>query len=75
VITSEVLTSCMRQTLPDAVVAVTDRTGTHDHFNRKVVSDQFKGKSQLGMRGSDVLGAVILLDGLWPTPPDARRPT
>jgi len=47
VITNEVLTSYIRQALPDAVVAVTDRTGTHDHFNLKVVSDQFKGKNLL----------------------------
>ena len=46
-ITNDALTSYIRQAMPDAVVTVTDRTGTRDHFNLKVVSDHFKGKNLL----------------------------
>lgn len=46
-ITSDALTSYIRRALPDAVVSVTDRTGTLDHFNITVVSDHFKGKHLL----------------------------
>ena len=46
-ITSDALTSYIRQTMPDAVVSVTDRTGTMDHFSIKVVSSHFKGKNLL----------------------------
>jgi len=45
VITSDTLTSYIRKVMPDAVVSVTDRTGTMDHFSIKVVSDHFKGKN------------------------------
>jgi stress-induced morphogen len=47
VITNDTLTSYIRKAMPDAVVSVTDRTGTMDHFNIKVVSDHFKGKNLL----------------------------
>jgi stress-induced morphogen len=47
VITSDALTSYIRNTMPDAVVSVMDRTGTMDHFSIKVVSDHFKGKNLL----------------------------
>ncbi len=46
-ITSDALTSYIRNTMPDAVVSVMDRTGTMDHFSIKVVSDHFKGKNLL----------------------------
>lgn len=46
-ITNDTLTSYIRKAMPDAVVSVTDRTGTMDHFNIKVVSDHFKGKNLL----------------------------
>lgn len=38
----ENLIGYLKATLPDAEVSVTDRTGTLDHFNIRVVSDQFK---------------------------------
>lgn len=46
-ITSETLTVYVRKALPDAVVSVTDRTGTMDHFSIRVVSDLFKDKNLL----------------------------
>ena len=46
-ITNDALTSYIRKTMPDAVVSVTDRTGTMDHFNIRVISDAFKGKNLL----------------------------
>lgn len=46
-ITSDALTSYIRQTMPDAIVSVTDRTGTMDHFSITVVSNHFRGKSLL----------------------------
>lgn len=46
-ITSDALTSYIRRTMPDAVVSVTDRTGTMDHFSIKVVSNHFKNKNLL----------------------------
>lgn len=44
-ITTDTLTTYVRKALPDAVVSVTDRTGTMDHFSIRVVSDLFKGKN------------------------------
>ncbi len=46
-ISTDTLTSYIRQTLPDATVSVADRTGTMDHLMVRVVSDQFRGKSLL----------------------------
>lgn len=46
-ISSESLTTYVRNAIPDAAVSVTDRTGTMDHFSIKVVSDTFKGKNLL----------------------------
>ncbi|MDX1412206.1 MAG: BolA family protein [Nitrospirales bacterium] len=46
-ITKEDLTAYVRQSLADAKVSVTDRTGTMDHFNIQVVSDFFRGKNLL----------------------------
>ncbi len=56
-ITSDALTSYIRQAMPDAVVSVTDRTGTMDHFSIKVVSDHFKGKNLMD-RHRMVYGAL-----------------
>ena len=39
------LTELIRAKLPDADVAVVDRTGTMDHFNVTVRSAEFKGKT------------------------------
>ncbi len=47
VITPDVLTDYIRKSLPDAVVTVTDRTGTMDHLKVVVVSDGFLGKNLL----------------------------
>ena len=46
-ITPEVLTEYIRRVLPDAQVAVRDRTGTMDHLAVQVISDLFKGKNLL----------------------------
>ncbi len=46
-ITADALTNYIRQAMPDAVVCVTDRTGTMDHLKVTVVSDHFKGKNLL----------------------------
>lgn len=46
-ITSEVLTEYVRQTMPDATVMVTDRTGTMDHLKVIVVSESFRGRNLL----------------------------
>lgn len=47
VITPIELTALVRQALPDAHVEVYDRTGTHDHYNLKVVSKGFAGLSPI----------------------------
>jgi stress-induced morphogen len=47
VITPDVLTDYIRKSLPDAVVTVTDRTGTMDHLKVVIVSDGFHGKNIL----------------------------
>ena len=46
-ITNDVLTQYIRQSLPNATVTVTDKTGTMDHLMVKVVSEQFQGKNLL----------------------------
>jgi len=46
-ISTDTLTTYIRQALPDATVSVADRTGTMDHLMVRVVSDQFRGKSLL----------------------------
>ncbi len=46
-ITSDVLTEYIHKSLPDAVVTVTDRTGTMDHLRVVIVSDGFHGKNLL----------------------------
>ncbi len=43
----ETLTEYVRTAMADAQVTVTDRTGTSDHLNVRVVSDAFKGKNLL----------------------------
>ena len=45
--TSAVLTDYIHKSMPDAVVTVTDRTGTMDHLKVVVVSDVFRGKNLL----------------------------
>lgn len=46
-ITSETLTTYIRNAIPDATVSVTDRTGTLDHLMVRIVSDAFQGKNLL----------------------------
>lgn len=46
-ITPDILTDYVRKSLPDAVVTVTDRTGTMDHLKVVIVSDGFHGKNLL----------------------------
>jgi len=46
-LTPHILTEYVRKVLADAQVTVTDRTGTMDHLNVRVVSDVFKGKTLL----------------------------
>jgi stress-induced morphogen len=45
VIDNDALTVLIRSALPDAQVAVFDRTGTMDHFNVTVRSRAFQGKT------------------------------
>jgi len=47
VITPIELTALVRRALPDARVEIYDRTGTHDHYNLKVVSKGFAGLTPL----------------------------
>ncbi len=46
-LTPQTLTEYVRKAMADALVTVTDRTGTMDHLNVRVVSDAFKGKNLL----------------------------
>lgn len=46
-ITPDVLTDYVRKSMPDAVVTVTDRTGTMNHLKVNVVSAVFAGKNLL----------------------------
>lgn len=46
-ITPDVLTDYVHKCLPDAVVTVTDRTGTMNHLKVVIVSDGFQGKNLL----------------------------
>lgn len=46
-ITPDLLTDYIRMSMPDAVVTVTDRTGTMDHLKVLIVSDAFQGKNLL----------------------------
>lgn len=46
-ITPDVLTDYVRKSMPDAVVTVTDRTGTMNHLKVSIVSAAFAGKNLL----------------------------
>ena len=46
-ITPDVLRGYVRQTMPDATVTVSDRTGTMDHLKVVVISAAFAGKNLL----------------------------
>jgi stress-induced morphogen len=46
-ITPDALTEYVRKVMPDAVVMVSDRTGTMDHLKVVVTSAAFAGKSLL----------------------------
>jgi stress-induced morphogen len=44
-IENDALTALIRVDMPDAEVAIVDRTGTMDHFNVSVRSAAFRGKT------------------------------
>ncbi len=44
-IENDALTALIRADMPDAEVAIVDRTGTMDHFNVTVRSGAFRGKT------------------------------
>jgi len=46
-ISQDVLTQYIHQSMADAQVTVTDLTGTQDHLNVRVVSKMFSGKNLL----------------------------
>ena len=46
-ITPDVVTDYIRKGMPDAVVTVTDRTGTMDHLKVLVISAAFRDKNLL----------------------------
>jgi stress-induced morphogen len=46
-INNEAIVSYLQATMPDAVVSITDRTGTRDHFSIRVVSAVFQDKNLL----------------------------
>ena len=41
------LTEALMHAFPDSEVDVTDLTGTSDHYQARIVSDAFQGKSRL----------------------------
>ncbi|HVW29404.1 MAG TPA: BolA family transcriptional regulator [Polyangiaceae bacterium] len=41
------LTETLLRAFPDADVEVTDLTGTSDHYQARIVSDAFQGKSRI----------------------------
>lgn len=44
-ISNEAIEAIVRSSMPDAILAITDRTGTRDHFSLRVVSAFFKDKN------------------------------
>lgn len=46
-ISKEMLIEYIKKAMPDAEVAVVDRTGTMDHYTLKIISEAFKGKNLL----------------------------
>ncbi len=46
-IDNDSLAGLLRAAMPDAKVAIQDRTGTMDHFNLQIASSAFAGKSLL----------------------------
>ena len=44
---ADTVTAYIQKAMPDAKVWVTDKTGTMDHLNVRVVSDTFQGKNLL----------------------------
>lgn len=54
---AELIVEKIRATLPDAVVEMKDLTGTEDHWEARIVSAAFTGKSLL-QRHRIVMGAL-----------------
>ncbi len=46
-ISQDILISYIQKAMPDAEVSITDRTGTMDHFQVRIVSTAFEGKNLL----------------------------
>ena len=46
-ITRDTLTDYIKRAMPDAIVTMTDKTGTMDHLKVTIVSDAFQGKTLL----------------------------
>jgi len=77
----EAIVDKIRVALPDAVVEMKDLTGTQDHWEAKIVSAHFAGKSLI-QRHRIVMGALaeelkgpihaLTLDVM--TPDEANRP-
>lgn len=66
--TKEKISQTITQAMADAKVAVDDLTGTSDHFQVLIVSDEFEGMSSIERHrkiyeilGSDVGGAIHAL--------------
>lgn len=43
----EVVSALLRKAFPDGEIQVEDMTGTRDHFDARIVSEAFVGKSRL----------------------------
>ena len=72
------LTEALLRAFPDGDVEVTDLTGTSDHYQARIVSDAFQGKSRIEQHrmvyaalGDAMRGAVHAL--ALQTSPRAKR--
>jgi stress-induced morphogen len=45
--TAQSMESSLKKQFPDADVIVSDLTGTHDHFEVRIASQQFQGRSRI----------------------------
>lgn len=70
----------IRATLPDAEVQLEDLTGTEDHWNARIVSTQFAGKSPIQRHrmvnaalAEELKGPIHALTMELKTPDEAAR--
>ena len=71
----EAITERIRAALPDAVVELTDLTGTEDHWQATVISSAFTGKSLIERaKECDLPIAAYVRQVLRGDTPSARRP-